>query len=1659
MNLKLLFTSLVAMLFFQLSAQSGCPQVDAGPDQTLDCNETCTNISASVFEVGETSSYVVNSIPHSPPIAYNAAGGTAVSVNTDDVWSNIITLPFPFCFFGQTYTTCKIGSNGSIQLGPTSNGGYHPWPFSASVPSTALVQAGNIFGPYHDIDPSESGSVKYYLTGAAPCRTLIVSYNNLAHYDCNSKKSTFMMVLYETTNIIETYIDEKPVCSGWNSGRAVVGIQNPAGTVGYTPPGRNTGSWTVSTPEAWSFKPAGAPIYSTVEWFEGATSLGTGMTINVCPTNAINTYTAKTTYTRCDGMEIHVEDDIVVDYQQPPVASISPANTFSCSGQSVNLIAQSNVPVSYLWSPGGQTTASITVSPSSTTTYTCTVTDLATGCTDDITSVINIAVPIVNACNVFYVSTAGTPSGDGTTMNPLDLSTAIHLGACNGTTIKMAEGTYTTDSTITSVTNYLTLEGGYDPITWTKSSAPGLTTIFRSNLNVTDLNGLAPRLVAFDLTGKTGFRFQDLTIEVADAPTASQRGISTYGLYLNNCSDYNIVRTQIIGGNASDGVIGGTGSAGTNGLAGSVGNSGSCDGGSCTFSSGDAGAAGGKGGAGAVGVGGTANGGSASNGSQNNGGNGIAGSVRNGGSGGGGGSGGDECESNNAGNAGNGGGSATGTGGNGGNRGGSGNPGGDGSDGANGSIGSNGTSGTTGPAGSIALSFFSPGGQGLAGTDGTGGSGGGGGGGGGRQQCTFCDNGPGNGGSGGGGGGQGGAGGLGGYGGGASFGIFIINNGANGVIDDSNVSAAVAGNGGTGGTGGNGGAGGNGGTSRTTCSSEIGEGGAGGNGGAGGTGGTGGTGSNGISTDVYFENGTALAISDVAFDLVSQEVIIVDDVSCTLSTLDFSSASSSSWDFGMGSSPTTGTGSTASTEYSTLGRKNIGFGSDVYTGFSNILLDDQINPEFTTSAQLINGKYRVCTGESVSFTATNGGISYVYNWDLGSNASPQTTYHALGLDNVSATYSVPGVYTISLYYETNCCGQSTTTSIDLYVEEMPNITGPLDQDLCFGEPGGVFLDITGGTSGGSISWSPSNGLSSTNSYTVVALPSVTTTYIATVADSSGFCSVQDTVTVNVLDLQLSLISTASNCLQLGTAGVSVTGGSGSYAYAWSNGETTQNISGLQSGDYTIVVTDNTSGCSDSSVVNVPAGAGALLATTSKSDVSCFGESDGSITVSAVGGEAPYTYVWTPGNTNGPIVDTFNTETGLSAGLYSIDVTDNTGCLFTITDTIYESAEIIFSIDSLVPPECVGLETGYVEVRPDGGVRPYTFTWSNGMSVVEVNDVVIATGLAAGDYTLYLTDANGCEDSVSINLNTTLLGSSMVGTICSGDVYTAPSGDTFTPASDLVILDTITSTIGCDSVITINLTVNPRSSASFAVEICGGETYLMPDGTSQGVEDDYLFSYPNSLGCDSVYTVELTVLPTYNSLSNEFICNDETFVLPGGDVVSESGVYHDTLMAVNGCDSVFQTNLVVFETYSTLVDTVMAENNQKYTLPDGSTISSPGEYETLLNSAYGCDSLVTTKIRVVSEWGIPNIFSPNADQAENKVFTIVNEFGLVELTEMQIYNRWGQKVFDMQESGLSYWDGYYDGILQSAGNYAYILKVRDELGVESKTYSGNFLLVW
>lgn len=309
--------------------ETGCPNVVSGgfglngaDPAPFNCTaaSTCVDLEATYLDLGETTNYIVEPIAYNPPFAFNGLANP-VSVNTDDVWSPIVNLPFDFCFYGNTYDQCLIGSNGVITFDTTNNsaGGTCSWSFDASLPvagDTALVE-NSIFGVFQDINPGVSGEVGWELvTLASGCRALVASWYNVPLFGDNSQFYTGMMVLYENSNVIEVYIQNKPNDpDDWNDNNAIVGIQNADGTLASVAPGRNglDADWT-ATNEAWRFVPNGTSIAS-LTWYEGSGTsgpvLGTTDVLNVCPT-ATTTYTAEITYTLCDGTTLTELDETTV---------------------------------------------------------------------------------------------------------------------------------------------------------------------------------------------------------------------------------------------------------------------------------------------------------------------------------------------------------------------------------------------------------------------------------------------------------------------------------------------------------------------------------------------------------------------------------------------------------------------------------------------------------------------------------------------------------------------------------------------------------------------------------------------------------------------------------------------------------------------------------------------------------------------------------------------------------------------------------------------------------------------------------------------------------------------------------------------------------------------------------------------------------------------------------------------------------------------------------------------------------------------------------------------------------------------------------------------------------------------------------------------------
>jgi gliding motility-associated-like protein len=354
---------LITILFLTLLSSMGytqyCPAL--GPDQLLPCGVGTTTLTADLSQCGggganpnQTTNYGVTNIP------YVAQTNTGTSLfMTDDSQQGPFNIGFNFCFFGTTYTQFYVGSNGWISFS-----GGQPVTFTSQPIPTAnpLVPKNCIMGPWQDWHPGIGGQIRYQVQGVAPCRKLVVSWINMPMFSCTGNQGTFHIVIYESSNYIESYIQSKPACLQWQGGTATQGIHNLTGTIGVAVAGRNSTAWTTNN-DAYRWTPSGPVVTPTLTWYQvgNPTPIGTGPTITVTPPAAGAQYTCHFVYpicnagwTNCNLSTGNLGPDTVFVVPgppnlPPPIVNISNPNCQgSCDG-AINVVSNGGTGVSTIF--------------------------------------------------------------------------------------------------------------------------------------------------------------------------------------------------------------------------------------------------------------------------------------------------------------------------------------------------------------------------------------------------------------------------------------------------------------------------------------------------------------------------------------------------------------------------------------------------------------------------------------------------------------------------------------------------------------------------------------------------------------------------------------------------------------------------------------------------------------------------------------------------------------------------------------------------------------------------------------------------------------------------------------------------------------------------------------------------------------------------------------------------------------------------------------------------------------------------------------------------------------------------------------------------------------------------------------------------------------
>jgi len=448
--------------------------------------------------------------------------------------------------------------------------------------------------------------------------------------------------------------------------------------------------------------------------------------------------------------------------------------------------------------------------------------------------------------------------------------------------------------------------------------------------------------------------------------------------------------------------------------------------------------------------------------------------------------------------------------------------------------------------------------------------------------------------------------------------------------------------------------------------------------------------------------------------------------------------------------------------------------TNLAAGNHTIVITDSVNCQETQIVTIVDGVQvgtalvttdATCNGDSdgtATVTASNGATPYTYAW----NTTPvQTGSLATGLtagQHVVTVTDVNGCATIDTamviepslitgtFASTNVsCNAGTDGTITITSTTIgnPTLEYSIDNGTTWASNGGTFTGLTAGA------------------------------YPIGCRFMNGTCAVFDT-TITILEptpIVLSNTTTDATCNSSGdgTATGIATGGTAGYTFAWDANAFNQTVAtanGLNQGDYEYTVTD-ANGCTaiDTATVSVPS---PIVLSMTSTDLSCYGATDGTATITTTGGSGGYTYAW-----NTIPTQTTATATNLSAGTAIVTVTDANGCFDTAQTQI--TGQIVMTIGFTTNDvSCNGGNDGDATVNITNGNAPFTYTWSDGQAVQT------ATALTAGTIVCNISDAIGCLgiDSTIINEPTALVTvMDSVRLLCfedsTGSAYVTASGGT------------------------------------------------------------------------------------------------------------------------------------------------------------------------------------------------------------------------------------------------------------------------------------------
>lgn len=580
---------------------------------------------------------------------------------------------------------------------------------------------------------------------------------------------------------------------------------------------------------------------------------------------------------------------------------------------------------------------------------------------------------------------------------------------------------------------------------------------------------------------------------------------------------------------------------------------------------------------------------------------------------------------------------------------------------------------------------------------------------------------------------------------------------------------------------------------------------------------------------------------------------------------------------------------------------------------------------------------------------------------------------------------------------------------------------------CYGtNTGSIDISMAGGVT-------PFTYLWSTNDTTEDLANLGVGSYQINVTDANGCLDSASFTMTEPTELDAVVTSTPTTCgLNNGTATAVPSGGVAPYTYLWTGSQTTSTATNLPAQLYFITVTDSL-GCTYSDVVSVSASSQPVVAINSFTNNNCYGTSEGSATATLTGGVAPFTYLWSNG-------DTTFTADSLAAANYTVQVTDSNNCVTNASVTITEPAPFAFNY-AVNNAFCNGVNNGSVTVTVTGGTGSYQYNWSNG-------DVgAFADSLPGGYVLLQVTDSFGCNqiDSVDIIQGTSIVSSISASTdvSCFGGnngfasvnpatggigpiTYTWSNGDIGLFTDSLVAGSysvNIEDSVNCSVLINVTITEPPVLALNLASTnvSCFGDNNGVADAQVSGGTGTYTYAWTPNLSSGSTLT---NLGPgTYSVvITDQNLCSTSSTA----NISEPSQIISDAGSDVSDCEETIALNAILASPYNgqwtVAVGTAnFSDANSPTSTVSGLTLGNNQLVWTITDgTCAGSDTVVVRRnTDAECELEMPTGFTPNGD-GKNDQFVI---HGIERYPDnvVTVFNRWGNQVYQ-KENYSNEWTG-------------------------------------